>query len=91
MASVLTAVCRHDLRLDCPGLGRAGLDTSLFSGVCARNLRVARGGLSSAIEAHVPEVILWTQSGHAQEVAARRCVELKSPNLLYSTWAAFNL
>ena len=68
------------------GLGRAGLDTSLFSGVCAR-----RGGLSTAIEAHVPEVILWMQSGHAQEVAARRYVELRSPNLLYSTWAAFKL
>ena len=36
-------------------------------------------------------VILWIQSGHAQEVAARRYVELKSPNLLYSTWAAFKL
>ena len=38
------------------GLGRAGLDsdTSLFPGVCA-----CRGGLSTAIKAHVPEVILW--------------------------------
>ena len=68
------------------GLRQAGLDTSLFSGVCAR-----RGGLSTAIEAHVPEVILWMQSGHAQEVAARRYVELRSPKLLYATWEAFKL
>ena len=68
------------------GLGQAGLDTTLFSGVCAR-----RGGLSTAIEAGVPEVITWMQSGHAQEKAARRYVELKSPKLLYATWAAFKL
>ena len=29
------------------------------------------------------------QSGHAQEVAAQRYVELRSPNILYSKWAAF--
>ena len=68
------------------GLRQAGLDTSLFSGVCAR-----RGGLSTAIEAGVPEVITWMQSGHAQDVAARRYVELRSPKLLYATWAAFKL
>ena len=68
------------------GLGQAGLDTTLFSGVCAR-----RGGLSTAIEAGVPEVITWMQSGHAQDKAARRYVELKSPKLLYDTWAAFQL
>ena len=64
------------------GLGQAGLDTTLFSGVCAR-----KGGLSTAIEAGVPEVITWMQSGHAQDKAARRYVELKSPKLLYATWA----
>jgi len=68
------------------GLGQAGLDTTLFSGVCARG-----GGLSTAIEAGVPEVITWMQSGHAQDKAARRYVELKSPKLLYATWAAFQL
>jgi len=31
------------------------------------------------------------QSGHAQEVAARRYVELRSPKLLYATWEAFKL
>lgn len=68
------------------GLQHIGLDTTMFSAVCAR-----RGGLSTAIEAGVPEVILWMQSGHAQEVAARRYVQLRSPTLLYATWEAFNL
>ena len=62
------------------------MDTSVFSGVCAR-----RGGLSTAIEAGVPEHILWMQSGHAQNLAARRYVQFQSPALLYETWAAFKL
>ena len=47
---------------------------------------LAGGSLSTASD------ILWMQimqSGHAQEVTARRYVELRSPTLLYSTWAAF--
>ena len=66
-----------------------GLDTSAFSGVSCR-----MGGLTVAIEAGVPEAILWMhsmQSGHAQDAAARRYVELNSPALLYSTYEAFNL
>ncbi len=50
-----------------------------------------RGGLSTAIETGVPEHILWMQHGHAQDVAARRYVQLGSPALLYDTWAAFDL
>jgi hypothetical protein len=68
------------------GLRQVGFDTTLFSGISAR-----RGGLSTAIEAGVPEHILWMQSGHAQDVAARRYVQLGSPALLYDTWAAFDL
>jgi hypothetical protein len=68
------------------GLAHVGFDTSLFSGISAR-----RGGLSTAIEAGVPEAILWMQSGHAQDLAARRYVELRSPKLLYRTWEAFGL
>ena len=49
------------------GLGHVGYNTSLFSGISAR-----KGGLSTAIESGVPEHILWMQSGHAQDVAARR-------------------
>ena len=68
------------------GLRQVGFDASLFSGISAR-----RGGLSTAIEAGVPEHILWMQSSHAQDVAARRYVQLGSPALLYDTWAAFDL
>ena len=67
-------------------LGHVGFTTALFSGIIAR-----RGGLSTAIEAGVPEAILWLQSGHAQDVAARRYVQLCSPKLLYRTWEAFKL
>ena len=58
----------------------------LFSGISAR-----RCGLSTAIKTGVPEHILWMQSGHAQDVAARRYVQLGSPALLYETWVAFDL
>ena len=68
------------------GLAHVGFDTSLFSGISAR-----RGGLSTAIEAGVPEAILWMQSGHAADVSARRYVSLRSPKLLYRTWEAFRL
>lgn len=67
-------------------LGYLGLDTDSFTGVCAR-----KGGLSTAIEAGVPEVVLWMQSGHAQSRAARRYITLHSPELLYKTWQAFGL
>ena len=67
-------------------LGHVGFNTALFSGISAR-----QGGLSTAIEAGVPEAILWMQSGHAQDVAARRYVQLRSPKLLNSTREASTL
>lgn len=68
-------------------LGYVGADTGSFSGVCAR-----RGGLSTAIEAGVPEPILWLQSGHTQSrSAARTYIRLRNPQLLFATWQAFNL
>ena len=73
-------------RMIVDGLRQVGFDTSLFSGISAR-----RGGLSTAIEAGVPEHILWMQSGHAQDVAARCYVQFGSPALLYESWAAFDL
>ncbi len=63
-----------------------GVDPSGFSGVCCR-----MGGLTIAIEAGVPEHILWLQSGHAQDRAARRYVRLQDPDRLYDTWRAFEL
>ena len=68
------------------GLRLLGMDTSAFSGVCAR-----RGGLSTAISAGVPESILWMQSGHAQDKAARRYVQLTDTTQLYATFEAFGL
>jgi hypothetical protein len=66
------------------GLGHVGFEISFFSGISDR-----QGGLSTAIETGVPEHILWMQSGHAQDMAARHYVQLKSPARLYDTWAAF--
>ena len=64
-----------------------GCDTSVFSGVCAR-----RGGLFTAIEAGVPEPILWLQSGHAQSRSASRTyIRLSNPKLLFATWRSFHL
>ncbi len=63
-----------------------GVDTSPFSGVCYR-----MGGLTVATEAGVPEIILWMQSGHVQDCAARRYVRLTNPDRLYDTWRAFHL
>ena len=45
----------------------------------------------AAIEAGVPESILWMQSRHSQDVAAPRYVSLNSPALLYRTYEAFDL
>jgi hypothetical protein len=49
------------------------------------------GGLTVATAAGVPESIMWMQSGHAQDVAARRYIQLNSPALLYKTYESFNL
>ena len=68
------------------GLAHVGFNTTHFSGISAR-----RGGLSTAIEAGVPESVLWMQSGHAQDVAARHYVSLNSPALLYRTYESFGL
>jgi hypothetical protein len=66
-------------------MGHVGYHT-LFCSISAR-----WGGFSTAIEAGIPEAILWMQSGHAQDGAARRYVQLRSPKLLYRTWEAFRL
>jgi hypothetical protein len=68
------------------GLAHVGFNTAGFSGISAR-----KGGLSTAIKAGVPEAILWIQSGHTQDVAARRYVSLNSPALLYRIYEVFDL
>ena len=67
-------------------LRQTGISTDSFSGISAR-----KGGLSTAIEACVPEWVLFMQSGHGQHKAARTYVALDSPAFLFDTWAAFNL
>ena len=69
-------------------LERVGVSAEGFSGVCAR-----RGGITTAIEAGVPEHVLWMQSGHAQDRAARQYVVLSAsnPELLFQTFQAFRL
>ena len=69
-------------------LERVGVNAEGFSGVCAR-----RGGITTAIEAGVPEHVLWMQSGHAQDRAARQYVVLNTtnPELLFRTLEAFGL
>ncbi len=63
-----------------------GVNTTAFTGASCR-----MGGLTVATEAGVPESIMWMQSGHSQDRAARRYVRLTNPDRLYDTWRAFNL
>ena len=63
-----------------------GVHNPAFTGMSCR-----MGGLTVATEAGVPESILWMQSGHAQDRAARRYVRLTDPDRLYDTWRAFKL
>ncbi len=64
--------------------GHVAYNTALF--ISAR-----RGGFFTAIEAGVPEAILWMQSGHEPDVAARLYVQLRRPKLLFRTGEAFRL
>jgi hypothetical protein len=63
-----------------------GIDAAQFSGISAR-----KGCLSTAIEAGVPEWVLFFQSGHGQSKAARAYMALDSPTFLFDTWKAFRL
>ena len=63
-----------------------GVDAEMFSGISAR-----KGGLSTAMEAGVPEWVLFFQSGHGQSKAARSYMALDSPTFLFDTWKAFKL
>ncbi len=70
------------------GVDTAGASES-FSGVCCR-----MGGLTVATvtKAGVPENILWMQTSHAQDRAARRYVHLTNPSdSHYDTWRAFQV
>ncbi len=63
-----------------------GVDTPAFT-----SMSCSMGGLTVATVAGVPESILWMQSGHAQDRAARRYVRLTDPDRFYDTWRSFKL
>jgi hypothetical protein len=67
-------------------VAKAGCDPERFSGISAR-----KGGLSTAISAGVDEVVLYLQSGHGPERAARRYMQLLGPERLMETYRAFDL
>ena len=60
-----------------------GVDTRLYSGVSMR-----RGGITAAVQANVPESILFLQSGHGTAMAGRRYVDPVDPRVLYATGRA---
>ena len=64
----------------------AGCGPGRFSGVSAR-----KGGLSTAIDAGVPEAILYLQSGHGQAKAATNYMHMHEPRRLLETFEAFGL
>ena len=67
-------------------VGSVGCSGAHFSGISAR-----KGGLSTAIQAGVEEVVLYLQSGHGPERAARRYMQLLDPTRLMETYLAFDL
>ena len=64
----------------------AGAAPERFSGVSAR-----KGGLSTAIEAGVEEIILHLQSGHGPPRAARAYMHIRDPRRLLEVFEAFGL
>ena len=63
-----------------------GVDPAHFSGLSMR-----RGGISAALVARVPEPILFLQSGHGSNCAARNYMVPRDPHILYETYLAFGL
>ena len=67
-------------------VAQSGCDAARFSGISAR-----KGGISVAIEAGVPEAILYLQSGHGLGLPARAYMHLQTPARLVETFEAFEL
>ena len=65
-------------------VGSVGCSGAHFSGISAR-----KGGLSTAIQAGVEEVVLYLQSGHGPERAARRYLQPFDYTRLMATFLAF--
>ena len=60
-----------------------GVDTTFYSGLSMR-----RGGITAAVQARVPEPVLFRQSGHGTALAGRRYVDPVDPRVLYATGRA---
>ena len=65
---------------------RLGANGLWYTGKAGR-----KGGISTALEAGVPESVLFMQSGHSQSKAAQAYMHFNSPELLYATFDAFGL
>ena len=63
-----------------------GVDTCHYSGISMR-----RGGISAGLAARVPEPILFLQSGHGSNCAARNYMLPRDPHVLFETYLAFGL
>ena len=63
-----------------------GVDTKHYSGIS-----MLRGGISAGLAARVPEPILFLQSGHGSNCAARNYMVPRDPHVLYETYLAFGL
>ena len=50
---------------------------------CGKSMR--RGGITAAVQAMIPESILFRQSGHGTAIAGRRYVDPVDPRVLYAT------
>ena len=64
-------------------VGLLGLDSRYYSGKSMR-----RGGITAAVQAGVPEPILYLQSGHGTAKSGRRYVDPVDPRILYATGTA---
>ena len=62
------------------------VDTKHFNGLSMR-----RGGISAGLAARVPEPILFLQSGHGSNCAARNYMVPRDPGILFETYDAFGL
>jgi len=63
-----------------------GVDTKHYSGISMR-----WGGISAGLAGRVPEPILFLQSGHGSNCAARNYMVPRDPHILYETYLAFGL
>jgi len=62
------------------------VDTKHYSGISMR-----RGGISAGLAGRVPEPILFLQSGHGSNCAARNYMVPRDPHILYETYLAYGL